>query len=153
MKTYNTIADNKILTQFEDQRGENLFNLFQNSVNIEQALACSSLFWPEVVEVEGHYFIREFYNDFDINELKKSFKNDKREIERRVNVWSISGLFLMSQTDSIENDEIFDEFCKVLKFFWELRFKTLFPDKLFTVEVVYQLYGENGMAITVYEGK
>ena len=106
-----------------------------------------------MIEVEDHYFIRAFYDDFDINDLRKKFKNDKREIERRVNVWSVSGLFLMSYTKSIENDAIFDEFCKVLKFFWELRFKTLFPDKKFTVELGYQLYGENGVAITVYQGE
>jgi hypothetical protein len=153
MQIYNTIANDKIIAQLSDQRGLTLFNLFQNTCNIEQALACSSLFWPEVIEVEGYYFIREFSQGLDIDKLKKRFKNDKREIERRVNVWSVSDLFLMSWTDSIQNDEIFDEFCKVLKFFWELRFKNLFPDKLFTVELGYHLYGENGMAITVYQGE
>ncbi len=152
MRIYNTIARDQIITEFSDQRGCSLFNLFSNTCNIEQAIACSSLFWPEIIEIEDHYFIREFYNNFDINKLRSRFNNDKREIERRVNAWSIGDLFLMYQK-SKENDKIFDEFTKVLKFFWELRFKTLFPDKVFTIEIEYELYGENGMAITVYQGK
>lgn len=152
MKIYNSIANNKILSQFLDIRGDTLFNNFQNTCNIEQAISCSSLFWPEIIEVENCYFISQFYNNFDIKELKHKFNNDIREIERRVNVWSIADLFLTSQTDSIQNDAIFDEFTKILKFFWELRFKELFPEKTFVIELGYEMYKERGMAITVYQG-
>lgn len=151
MKIYKSIADNNIISQFSDQRGNSLFNLFQNTCNIEQAIACSSLFWPEIIELDGLFFIRAFYDDIYINELKQRFNDDKREIERRANAHSIFDLFLTTQSESLLNDAIFDEFTKVLVLFWRLRFKELFPDKTFVVELEYEMYGENGMAITVYQ--
>lgn len=150
-KFYKSIVGDDILDQFSEIKGNSLFNNFQNTCSIEQAISCASVFWPEIVEEDGFIFIKCFYEGQSLSRLKKTYGDYKREIERRVNSWSIADLFLLASTDSIQNDQILDEFSKTLRFFWELRFKQLFPCRDIVVELGNELYGERGITIVVYE--
>lgn len=146
MDKYQSIANNAVLKHFRDQRGKTLMNLAQNTCSIENAIA--SLLCPEIVEERGYIFISEFYNN-DIGSLEKLHDYDKKKIEMLVNSWSLSELILGDE--SLLKDPIVEEFGKVIKYFWEMRFKALFPNRNIVVEIGARIMGESGLTVTVYQ--
>lgn len=147
---HESIVAESILSEFRNQMGKTLMNNAFNTCSIEQFLSVSSVLWPSIVEVEGCLFVQEFYNGgFEI--LQEQFDGDKKKIEQFVNTWSLGEFFLMARDESVDNDIIFDEFCKVVKFFWTLRVRQLFPNRTVIVETGDALMGENGIAVTMYQ--
>lgn len=136
------------LQRFQDPRGISLMNHVKNSYNAEVAIAMASLFCPEIVEEKGYIFISEFYNG-NVENLEKQFNYDKKQIEMFVNSWSLADLIL--NDDSIDVDELVDEFGKIIKHFWELRFQRLFPERNIVVEIGDKIMGERGLTVTVYQ--
>ncbi len=159
MKVYEGIVSEALLSHFSEQRGRTLMNHAANSYGIEEALAMASVFWPTIVEDDGHVFIAEFYTP-GLQVLKERFHNDKRKIERWVNAWSLPEFFYRYQRYSahdtrppsaIDDETLVQAFGEVLRFFWSLRLKSLFPDKEFVIEVGDAIEGESGLTITFYE--
>lgn len=156
MKIYESIADNKIMKKFKDQRGQNLMNLASNTCGIENTIAVSALLCPEIVVEKDCIFISEFYNGGGIENLEKQFNYNRKNMEMFVNSWSLSEFFF-SQDESLLFDEssyddtIVEEFGKILQYFWDRRLRELFPDKNIVVELGYELMGETGLAITLYQ--
>jgi hypothetical protein len=151
MHIYESLVSENMLYAFRRQQGKTLMNLAFNTVDIESMLAASSVYWPTIIQDEGHVFIAEFYTP-GLEPLKKQFDNDKQRIERFVNAWSLAEFFLTeAYTPSVESDEILTTFGEVLRFFWSLRLSTLFPNRHFVVEVGEEIEGESGLAITFYE--
>lgn len=93
---HNSMVNDTVLRQFSNVMGISLFNNFQNTCNIEQAISCASLFWPAVGEVDDCTFIKQFFNNFDMKKMREHFNSNRQEIERWVNTWSIIDLFLKS---------------------------------------------------------
>jgi hypothetical protein len=150
MKVYESIVSDTLLARFSEQRGRTLMNHAANSCGIEETLAVASVFWPCIIEDEGHVFIAEFYTQ-QLGELRKQFQNDKRKIERWINAWSLADFFLLAQSPSVDDDVLILAFGETLCFFWSLRLKMLFPDRDFVVELGDALEGERGLTITFYE--
>jgi len=148
-QVYKSIADDQVLSHFKENVGINLFNNSQNTCSIENVISVSSMLWPEIVEVGPYIFISYFYNG-NIENLESKF-NDRIKIEKMVNSFSLSEFFLHAFDESVLNETIFFEFCKVIKFFWELRFKTLFPERDIVVEIGENIMGEMGWTIVVYQ--
>lgn len=148
MKRYESIVNSDVLQHFQDPRGKSLMNHVYNSYNIDAALAIAGLFCPEVVEVNDYIFISEFYNG-GIDDLEQQFKYDRKKIEMFVNSWSLADLIL--NDSSIHNDKLVDELGKVIKYFWELRFQRLFPERNIVVEIGDKIMGERGLTVTVYQ--
>ena len=123
-------------------------NLAHNTCNIENALAITSLLWPEIVEVKEYIFVAEFYNG-GVEELEKQFNNDKRKIEMFVNSWSLSDLLL--EDNSLHKDPLIEAFGETIRFFWEMRFRSLFPSRNIIVEIGDEIMGERGLTVTVYQ--
>jgi hypothetical protein len=152
MKIHSGVVSEQILNKFHNILGKSLMNNASNTCDIEQHISVASVLWPEIVEDEGHIFISEFYQG-NLKSLQEQFNNDRRKIETWVNSWSISDFFLMSSNESMLDDEIVDEFAKILKFFWTLRVKELFPEREIIVELGIEIMGELGLTITVYQLK
>lgn len=150
MKVYHSIIKNDIMKFFSKVRGNTLMNFAANSCGIEETLAIASLLCPEIIVEKGYIFISEFYNG-GINTLEKQFNNDRKKIEMFVNSWSLADFFLQSSNESVHVDEIIEEFGNVIKYFWTIRFKELFPDKNIIVETGFEIMGERGLTITVYQ--
>jgi len=150
MKVYKSIADNEVMKHFKTIMGRSLMNHASNTCGIEETLAVASVLCPEVVEVKGYVFISEFYNG-NIDNLEEQYNHNKKDIEMFVNSWSLADFFLQSSDESVHKDEIIEEFGKVIKYFWQLRMKELFPDKKIVVELGDEIMGERGLTITVYQ--
>lgn len=149
MTKYESIVSSKIMEHFV-ARGKTLMNHAANTCSIEKTLAAASVLCPEIIEVEGYIFISQFYNG-NIDDLKVQYNGDKRKIEMFVNSWSLADFFLLASDDLVHNDDIIEEFGKVIKYFWNLRLKELFPSREVAVEIGYEIMGERGLAVTVYQ--
>lgn len=149
-KVYESIVSEDILNEFPNRMGQSLMNHAFNTCHIEDYLSVVSVLAPRLVEVNGCIFIEEFYNG-DYESLEQQFSGDKKKIEQFVNTWSLGEFFLLSRDESVDNDAIFDEFCMVVQHFWTRRVKDLFPERNIAVEIGWELVGESGMAITMYQ--
>lgn len=150
MRKYESIVSDSVFSKFNDIKGSSLMNHAFNSCTIENHLSVASVLFPEIVEENGCIFISEFYNG-NYDSLHEQFEGDRYKIERYVNSWSVGDFFLLSRDESVDNDEIFDEFCKLLKYCWSVRFNELFPDKKIVVEIGNAIAGESGITITAYQ--
>lgn len=144
------IASNEILSKFKNILGRTLMNNASNTCNIEQHISVASVFWPEIVDEDGCIFISEFYNG-NIDSFRERYGNNRKDIEMFVNSWSLSDFFLMSWNNSINDDDILNEFGKILCFFWKLRIKELYPERNVIVELGDSVLGERGLTITMYQ--
>ncbi|KRE44275.1 hypothetical protein [Paenibacillus sp. Soil724D2] len=152
MIKHSSIVNGEILKEFKDIMGINLMNNAANTCTIEQHLSVASVFWPEIIEIGDYIFISNFFNgEESLKEIKERFNNDRRQIEKWVNSWSIGDFFLMSSDESVRNEIVFMEFARVLKSLWEIRLKHLFPERKIVVELDYGLMGELGLTIVVYQ--
>lgn len=149
MRIYESIVSEELLAEFAIPMGKTMMNHAFNACGIESYLAIAAVLFPSIVEVNGCYFISEFYNG-NIETLEQEFNYDKEKIEKHVNSWSLVDFFLLSRDESLDNDKLFSEFCKIISFFWELRFKELFPNYKFNVEIIENYMGESDKVITVY---
>ena len=149
MKKYDSIVNNDIMKYFVGVKGKTLMNHAANSCNVENALAVASVFCPEILEVKDYVFISEFYN-YNIDSLEETFSYDRKKIEMFVNSWSLADFFLQGD-DTFRIDDVIDDFGRVVKYFWEIRFKQLFPNKNIIVETGFEIMGEQGLTITVYQ--
>ncbi len=150
MKKYESIVNNGIMKYFIEIRGKTLMNHAANSCNIENTLAVASVFCPEIIEVKDYIFISEFYNN-NIDSLEETYGKDKRKIEMFVNSWSLTDFFLQGNEELMNLDDLIEEFGKVIKYFWTIRFKELFPDKNIIVKTGFEILGESGLTVTVYQ--
>ncbi len=149
-KTYKSIVNNQIMQYFSEVRGRSLMNHAANTYGIEATLAIANLLCPEVVEINDCIFISEFYNG-NIDSLEEQYHGDKKKMEMFVNSWSLADFFLLASNELVHKDEIIMEFGKVIKYFWQLRFKELFPKRNIIVEVRDGIMGERGLTVTVYQ--
>lgn len=147
---HESLVSETILGEFSNPMGSTMMNHAFNNCSIEQYLSVASVLWPKIVEVNTCIFIGEFYNG-NYQSLEQQFAGDKKKIEQHVNTWSLGEFFLLSRDESVDNDVIFDEFCKVVRFFWTLRVRELFPGRRVVIETGEELYGESGIAITMYQ--
>lgn len=150
MQILKSIVNDDIMNEFPEIRGRSLMNHAFNSCNIENTLSIASVFCPEIIEDDGYIFISEFYNG-GIKELKKQFNEDRKQIEMFVNSWSLAEFFNQPDDMLVHNDKVIESFGTILKHFWDLRFKELFPNREIVVELDDGIMGENGLTITVYQ--
>lgn len=145
-----SLGDIHCATDDSEVRGKSLMNHAANTYGIEATLAISNLLCPEVVEIKDCIFISEFYNG-NIDSLVEQYNGDRKKIEMYVNSWSLADFFLLASDESVHKDEIIEEFGKVIKYYWKLRFKAIFPERNITVEVRDGIMGELGLTVTVYQ--
>jgi hypothetical protein len=159
MKVYESIVSDNILNHFPPHAAKTLMNFAANTSGIEEALAMATVFWPTIVEDDGHIFIADFYTQ-SLEQLKVQFHHDKRKIERWVNAWSLPQFFYryhrfhaddLPSPSAIDDEALIRAFGEVLRFFWSLRLKTLFPDREFVIELGEGIEEESGLAITFSE--
>lgn len=153
---YESIIDKNIKKEFKDSAwSSSLMNYGARGCKIDGLIAAAYLFCPEIIEIEGHIFIKEFCNFEEgeeiefLNDLKR-YHNNKKGIEMSVNSWSI-GDFFIGDIELMDNENVLREFGKALVYFWKKRVNELFPNRNIVVEMGMELFGEFGLSITLYE--
>ncbi|WP_335994595.1 hypothetical protein [Fusobacterium polymorphum] len=153
---YKSIIDKNIKKEFKDSDWcSSLMYYGTWGCKIDGLIAAAYLFCPEIIEIEGHIFIKEFCNFEEgeemefLNDLKQYYSN-KKDIEMSVNTWSI-GSFFLGDIELMDNENVLIEFGKALVYFWKKRVDELFPNRNIVVEMGMELFGEFGISITLYE--
>ena len=160
IKKYNSIVNNNIMRNIKDAdwAGDLVhYGLFKNQM--DGTLAAAALFCPEIISVKNYIFIKMFlenYNNDDelikmVEKLEKEYNYCKKDIEMAVNSWSLGDFFLADNSQLACIDENINNFGQVLCYFWQMRVNQLFPEKNIVVKLGYELMGELGLCITMYE--
>lgn len=157
---YKSFIQEEIINEFFDSQQEHNINLFQYATNectIEAAISIAYLLCPNFVKVKDYIFVEDFWNTEDkdsdrkIRELEKQYNYDKKAIEMSVNSWSIGDLFFGRNDKIMDNEKVLNQFGGILVYNWTRRVKELFPERTFQVELGYEIMGELGLSITLYE--
>lgn len=150
MQVYKGIVNDEIMDCFSQIQGVTLMNHTMNACKIEHVLASASIFCPEIIQIEECIFISEFFNG-DFKSLKELYGDDRKSMEAFVNAWSLSEFFSEVSDNSLNNCRLIEEFGKVIKYFWERRTNELFPNRNIVIKLGYELEGESGLTITMYQ--
>lgn len=86
-----------------------------------------------------------------VEKLEEKYNYCKKDVEMVINSWSSGDFFLGNDSQLPCNDENIYNFGKVLCYFWQMRVNQLFPEKSIVVKLGYELMGELGLCITMYE--
>lgn len=157
---YNSFIEKRIINEFDDVGENSNIDLFQYATNkcaIEEAISIAYLLCPNFIKVKDYIFIEDFWNADDkhsaekIETLEKQYNYDKKTIEMSVNSWSIGDLFIGCEEDIMDNEKVLKQFGNILIYNWSRRAKELFPERKFQVELGYEIMGELGLCITLYE--
>lgn len=152
MILHKSIVSNKLIGQFpSDFPTElSLTNFVANCVGLEAVIACSALFCPEIIEIDGVIY-RSENNDQKVYP-NDSYGTDKKTLEMASNVFPISQFFLMENDKASDDYMLITVFSEVIKYFWNIRLKSLYPNKIFEFIITDDgLYGEEGFCMTFYE--
>lgn len=154
--TYKSIVNKNIKEEFKDSDWcPSLMYYGTWQCKIDGLIAAAYLFCPEIIEIEGYIFIKEFCTFKEgeeiefLNSLKQEY-NNKKDIEMSINSWSI-GDFFLGEIELMDNEKVLTEFGKALVYFWKKRVSELFPERNIIVELGMELFGEYGLSITLYE--
>lgn len=132
-------------------------------VSINDIIAVSYLLAPDFIQINDYIFVADLFNRYGkksttfaehvkkVKQLEKRFCGDSIKIEQAINSWSIIDFFCTQHSNKPLTDEEIETFCEVLVYYWRIRVKELFPDKDIVVESGYEIMGELGLTITVYQ--
>lgn len=157
---YKSIVEEEIVSEFEKAQENYNIDLFQYATNkctIDLAISIAYILCPNFIKVKDYIFIESFWNTDDkdsikkIKRLEKQYNYDKKAIEMSVNSWSIGDMFIGRDEPVMDNKKVLNQFGNALVYNWSRRARELFPERNFQVELGYEIMGELGLCITLYE--
>ncbi|MDE7252860.1 MAG: hypothetical protein K2O32_07960 [Acetatifactor sp.] len=158
VKLYNSIIDTNIQHKLPEAGWcTDLVQYATYKCGIEGMISTAFLFCPEIVEVKGYIFIKQFFNCAEgkeleyLKSLEEQYQYNKKDIEMSVNSCSIGDFFVGDTRELMDDDDIISQFAHALVYFWKCRVRDLFPERNIVVELGYELMGELGLSITLYE--
>jgi hypothetical protein len=110
------------------------------------AVAFSSLFWPEFVEVEGCVLLRERYSPSQFQDWWKELGGDRSTVEGVVNHVHLWDLFDLDE--EAVPDKAIRDLAQVLASTWRCALQHRFPRKAFEVRLILDDPDEYGPTIT-----
>jgi hypothetical protein len=135
-----------------DTKGFNGFDFIHAFGSGRGALMYSQLFWPEFAEFQGMVVLKEsLETSEDKNRIDAALKRemDKSQVEQSFNLIEISYLFGRRSGDTdINQDRLLAE---ILCEMWSCRLHSLFPTRLFRVEIVPPESVDDAVAITFFQ--
>lgn len=158
-------VDHSVYNQFNLYKGCDLFNHFCLGVNIEDFLATVNILWPDMIQVGEYVFLVDLFEERGeeaikaVRKLEEQFQGNKIEVEQWVNSWSVydyfgdvnDGEYINRDSVLYDDEHMINNFCKIIKYFWEKRAKELFLDKKIVVEWGDEIMGELGLTLVMYQ--
>jgi hypothetical protein len=136
------LFDEKIIKeyiQFKNANPDNFswWSYVNFKTDINMALSFAKFFYPEVIEIDGCFLLKDNFDENRYNQWKDTLGNDIRGIEGAMNSYEVVDFFHINTDYEDENiDEQIEALGTVLKTFWQLSFKERFPDKDIKVELI-----------------
>ncbi len=156
MKTYEGILPRAVMQQFPSGTAAATFgDWVANHVGLEQVLGLAGFLAPEFVEVRGYLlWDRHVGLDLDkLEEVRTSFGEDPETVERYHNTINLAEFFLGAADQAVHHEELVEEFGRVLQHFWSLALRARFPQRVYRVEIVHDLYDEEGACLTFWQDR
>ncbi len=119
--------------------------------DIKTALGFAKFFYPDVLEVEGCFLLKDKFSEKHFEMWKKECKGNKFNIEKMMNLYQVRDFFHINVEEDGNFEEQIQALGEVLKIFWSLSFKNRFPKRKIIVRVFEEEGGE--LFITVYENE
>lgn len=124
-----------------------------NYINVKSdlnlALGFSKFFYPDILEIEGHFILKDKFSKEIFELWKKECGNDKVSTEKMMNLYQIRDFFHINLDEDENIEEQLYALSKVVKRFWSLSFSERFPKRNIVVEVFEE--EDEELFITVYE--
>lgn len=117
--------------------------------DLKTALGFSKFFYPDILEVEECFILKDKFSKGIFELWKNECENDKVCIEKMMNLYRISDFFQINIDEDENEEEQVLALGKVLKIFWTHSFNDKFPNRDLVVEVFEEDDGE--LFITAYE--
>lgn len=114
--------------------------------DVQTALGFVKLFYPDIVEVEGYFIIKDRFNQRVFNQWKEREKN-KSVVEKMVNLYEVKDFFHINTNENENLEKQLLVFGEALKHFWKQSFVERFPTRNIQV-ALFEEYGD--LFITVY---
>lgn len=114
-----------------------LYQYISFNIHPDDILIIGKLLFPETIEIENSILLKENYNYFLYESLKKRY-NNSREIESEINKIYLYDLFAHC-TDVID-DKLFKNIGELIQFSWDIYFKYKFPNKNIVIERISNIY-------------
>jgi hypothetical protein len=143
----------ELIKEFNEFKNANANNFsWWNYVNmksdLQTALAFAKFFYPEIIEVEGHFLLKDRYKDELFQKWKVDCENDRTSVEKMINLYELKDFFHINVNEDENELGQIVILGNILKLFWTMSFKQRFPDKNISVEI----YEEwESLFITVYQ--
>lgn len=155
-KMNNNLFEENIISEYNEWKNANPNNFnWWKYVNVkadlQTALGFAKFFYPDIIEVEGCFLLKDKYNTEIFNGWKKCCNNAKTEIEKMMNLYEVADFFHINRTEGEDEEIQIIALGNVLKYLWTLGFKDRFPNKKINVDVFQE--NDGALFITVYEIK
>lgn len=149
MKELKSSIDIDLIEKFPSQYpNRSYFNYVSNQVGLEGFIAVSGMLSPDITEVNEHVFLKENYPSLNGN-LSSRFGNDRKTLERYVNLLCLSDFYLMAADEASDDEFWLLKQGEIIKYFWKLHLKELYPKKEFEFELTNNgLFDEDGVCLT-----
>lgn len=115
---------------------DDYFSYAANTTNVESFLHVAGSLCPDFVEIDGSVFLGFNSDLYEKNKGRNPYGNDKKNIEKYVNLVSLSDFFYENTENTTSqlypgkgNVHLYIEFANILKIFWSKRLNELFPER------------------------
>ncbi|WP_433958679.1 hypothetical protein [Cytobacillus horneckiae] len=142
-----------LIQEFNEYKEANLndfswWNYVNLKSDLQTALAFAKFFYPEVIQLDGYFLLKDKFNEQLFINWKESCYGDKICVEKMMNLYELKDFFHININNEETEQEQLIELGNVLKLFWSMSFKERFPQK----NIVISVYEEfDSLFITVYE--
>lgn len=124
------------------------WNYVNIKADLQTALAFAKFYYPEIIEVEKYFLLKDKYSNDLLERWKVSCQGDKCSVEKMMNLYELKDFFHINVNEDEDLSIQIPILGDVLKLFWSMSFKQRFPSRNISVEV----YEEwDSMFITVFE--
>ncbi|MBE1555933.1 hypothetical protein [Sporosarcina limicola] len=116
--------------------------------DIQTALAFAKFYYPEIIEVENYFLLKDNYSEKLLKKWDDECQGDKCSVEKMMNLYELKDYFHINVNEDENNSAQIQVLGDILKLFWSMSFKQRFPSRNISVEV----YEEwDSLFITVFE--
>lgn len=148
------LFNEEIIKEYCEWKKANPMNFtWWNYINIKSdlqtALGFAKFFYPEVIEIDGCFLLKDKYNEEIFKQWKQECKSDLASIEKMMNLYEVKDFFHINTKFDENESEQLSALGEVLKLFWYMSFKHRYPEKDIKIDVFEEYDGE--LFITVYQ--
>lgn len=126
----------------------NWWSYINIKADLQTALAFAKFYYPEIVEEQGYFLLKDKYTEDLLEAWKTACRGDKNCVEKMMNMYELKDFFHINVNEQ-ENEVIQTKMLgDVIKLFWSMSFKHQFPQR----NIIVEIYEEHeSLFITVYE--